>query len=141
MLVKLLENQINTYKNIIDITIEKTIPHCEERIKTNLYKELLLGTAQCWLYQPKEKLEAILITQVRTSVEVGKKTFTLVCLYAPEGTSEQSFLDAWPTLQAFGKANDCEVFDFYTDNPEALKYAKLFDIIWQTTYVQININK
>lgn len=141
MLIKLIENQINTYKNIIDITIDKSMPQCEAKVKTALYKELLLGTAQCWFYQVEDNLEAILITQVRTAIEVGKKTFTLVCLYAPEGTSEESFLSAWPTLQAFGKSNGCEVFDFYTDNPEAIKYASLFSIIWQTTYFQIDINK
>ncbi len=142
MLIKLIENQIDKYKNVIDETIKKSMPHCEERIKTDLYKELLLGTAQCWIYYNKEnKFEGVLITQIRNDIAVGKKTFTLICIHAPEGTKNESFIDGWPTLQAYGKANNCEIFDFYTDNPEAIKYARLFSVVWETQYFQIDINK
>jgi len=142
MLIKLLPNQIPTYKEVIDAAIDASLPNFEERIRTDLYKELLLDTAQAWIYHNLEgKFEGVLITQVRDSISVGAKTFTLVCIHAPEGTKNESFIDGWPTLQAFGKKNECEIFDFYTDNPETIKYARLFDIIWETKYFQIDINK
>ena len=142
MLIKLLPNQIGIYQDVINEAIDKSMPHCEARIRSNIYQELLLETAQCWLYYNKrEVFEGVLITQIREESSVGAKTFTLLCIYAPNGTEINSFIDGWPILQKFGQANDCKIFDFYSDNEEALKYARYFDIIWETRYFQIGITK
>ena len=141
MLVKLLPNQIPVYQDVINEAIDKSMPHCEDRIKNNIYQELLLETSQCWIAYKGDDFEGVGITQIREESSVGAKTFTLLCMYAPNGTELQSFIDGWPTLQKFGKANGCKIFDFYSSNKEAIKYARYFDIVWETTYFQINIDK
>lgn len=143
MLVKLLPNQIGLYEEVIRETIEKSMPDYEDSIKVKLFKELLLDTAQAWIYwsDETEALEGVLITQIRDSVAVGGRLFTLVCMYAPNGTEMNSFFKGWPTLQKFGKAHDCEIFDFYTNNEAAIKYARQFHIKQEITYFQIDMTK
>ena len=143
MLIKLLPHQVPVYRDIIDITIEKSFPICEERIKTDIYKELLLGIAQCWIYhedQDESKFKGVLITQIRNDIAVGRKTLTLLAMHAPEGIHNDAFLSSWPILQAFGKKHGCEIFDFYSNNTEAIKYARLFHIVLETTYFQVDLN-
>lgn len=142
MLVRLMENQINTYTEVINATIDASMPHYEEESRTNLFKELLLGLSQAWIYYNKdEKFEGVLITQIRNDLALGKKTFTLLCIHAPEGTENESFIEGWPKLKEFGLAQGCTVFDFYTDNEEAIKYARLFPIIHETRYFQIDMTE
>lgn len=140
MLVKLLPKDVPTWVDVINETIDKSLPECEERIKTNYVNSLLIGTCQCWIvYKEEDKFEGVLITQIREDFAVGCKSFNLLAMYAPNGTENNSFINNWETLRKYAIANDCKVFDFYSDNEEAIKYARLFDIKWETTYFQINI--
>lgn len=142
MLIKLLPEQVPLYEEVIIETIDKSMPDYEERIRTNLFKELLLGTAQAWIQlREDESFEGALITQIRDSVEIGARLFTLICMYAPNGTEVKTFLEGWPTLQKFGLAEGCKIFDFYSNNQAAIKYARQFHIIREVTYFQVDLAK
>ena len=140
MLVKLLPKDIPTYQDVIHDAINACIPACEERIRTNYFKSLLLGVCQCWIvYKDNDQFEGVLITQVREDFAIGCKSFNLLAMHAPNGTENESFINNWETLRKYAIANDCKIFDFYSNNEEAIKYARLFDIKIETTYFQINI--
>jgi len=141
MLIRLLPEQIPNYIDAIKETVNQSIPHCDEETKTNLIKELLMETAQCWLSELDDKFDGILITQTRHDIALGKKVFTCLCVYAPEGTEERSFMEGFPTLVKYAKAHDCKVVDFYSDNPELLKYARMFNVIHEATYIQLSLEQ
>jgi hypothetical protein len=142
MLINILPYQVPIYKDVIDEAINANFPNCEEQIRTGMYKELLIDTMQLWIsYNNNESFEGVLITQIREEFAQGAKMFTLLCMHAPGGTNQQSFIDGWPTLQKFGLANNCKVFDFYIANEAAVKYAKYFSVIKEVTYMQIDITK
>ncbi len=141
MLVRILPNQVPQYRDVAEAAINASIPNCSEKAKTSLFKELLLETAQLWISYKDEQFEGVLITQIREEIAQGGKMFTLLCMHAPEGTMQQSYIDGWPTLQKFGLANGCKIFDFYSDNEEAIKYARYFKLIKEVTYIQVDITE
>ena len=139
MLTKLIPNQIIFYQDVIKETIEKSIPHYSEQNKTKLFTELMMDKAQVWLSELDGKFDGILITTIRDGIDIGITTLTCLAVFAPNGTEEKSFKEGFPTLVKFAKLNECKRIDFYSGNPELIKYARLFNIIWETTYFQLAI--
>ena len=139
MLVRLLTNQIPTYRKIIDQTIERAIPEYQESLRTKLYEELLFGTAQCWISTDAGKFEAIIITKIDLDVAKGGKTCTLLAGYAPNGTSSASFYAGWEAVSIFAKSQGCDRIDLYTNNTEIEKYMSMFDKIWEAKYYQVSL--
>jgi len=142
MLVKLLPNQIPIYEDVIRECIEKSMGDYEEGFKTNLFKELLLDTAQCWIsYKEEDQFEGVVITKINSDLAIGMNTITIVCLYCPDGSELASFMAGWTTLKKFGQVNDCQILDFYSDNPAVLDYAEYFKIKRKTQYYQMDISE
>jgi len=140
MLVKLLPNQIPAYEDVIREYIEKSMPDYEEEFKTNLFKELLLETSQCWIsYKEEDQFEGVVITKINSDLAIGFNTITIVCLYCPGGSELVSFIYGWETLKKFGLANDCKVLDFYSNNSAVLDYAENFKIKRKTNYYQMDL--
>ena len=137
MLTKLLTTQIPLYQDVIKKTIEKSMPDYEESVKLNLFRELMIGTAQCWLSELDNEFDGILLTQIREDMSIGYKTFTCICVYAPNKTEARSFIEGWETLKKFAKSNDCKLIDFYSSNPELIKYGRMFKVKLETKYFQL----
>lgn len=139
MLTRLLSNQIPEYENVINETIDQSIPDVQETTRTKLFEQLLLGTAQCWISTRDDQFEAIVITRVTDDIAMGGKTCTILCTYAPGGAMVKSFTDGFEAVSKFAKAQDCDRMDFFTDNDEIIKYAKMFPLLWETSYFQIKL--
>ena len=141
MLNRLLSNQIEKYEDVINETIIKTIPEYQEKMKTELYNDLLLGNAQCWISSYLDKFDGVVITKIEKDIAVGGKTCTLISGYSPTGTCAASFYQGWEAVSKFAKNQDCDRISLYTNNPEVEKYLHMFDIIWETRYYQMRLNK
>jgi len=137
MLTKLLTNQIELFQDVIKETIEKSIPHYDEETKTKLFQDIMLEEVQVWLSELDEKFDGILITQLRDEISIGVKTLTCIAVYAPNGTEYRSFKEGFVSLVKFAKLNNCKRVDFYSSNPELIKYARMFNVVWETTYFQL----
>ena len=141
MLVRLLSNQIQQYEDVINETIDKSIPEYQEEMRTKLYEELLLGIAQCWVSTSEGKFEAIILTKIQEDTACGGKLCTLLGGYAPNGTCSASFQAGWIAVSKFALSQGCDRIALYTNNPEIKKYMGMFESIWKTTYYQIRLNK
>ena len=141
MLVRILSNQIQQYEDVINETIEKSIPEYQEKMRTKLFEELLFGTAQCWVSTFEGKFEAIILTKIQEDTACGGKLCTLLGGYAPNGTCSASFYAGWETVSKFALNQGCDRIALYTDNPEIKKYMPMFDKIWEVTYYQVRLNK
>ena len=143
MLIKLLSNQIQEYQDVINEAIDKTIPEYQEELRTKLYEELLLETAQCWISYDKEQFEGVVITKIEEDTAIGGKTCTLISGFAPSGINNgsASVFSGWEAVSKFAISQGCDRIAMYTDNPEVEKYLNMFDKIWATRYYQIRLNK
>jgi len=141
MLVRILSNQIQQYEDVINETIDKSIPEYQIQMRTKLFEELLFGLAQCWVSTDAGKFEAIILTKIQTDTAMGGKLCMILGGYAPKGTSSASFYAGWEAISKFALANDCDRIALFTENPEIKKYMGMFDKIWETTYYQVRLNK
>ena len=141
MLVRILSNQIQQYEDVINETIEKTIPEAQPQLLTKLYEELLFGIAQCWVSTRQGKFEAIILTKIEENTACGAKCCVIISGYAPNGTNSASFYEGWKDISKFAIANDCDRISLYTNNPEIEKYMHMFDLIWDARYYQVRLNR
>jgi len=141
MLVKLLPNQIPYYREIVEETIERTYDYCDDEIKTNIYKELLLDLCQCWISHDDEtkEFDGVMLTQIRNDLAIGRKTLTILALHAPEDPSAESFMTGFELIKKFAKKHNCHHLDFYSNSPAVMQRANLFNVKLKTNYVQIEI--
>ena len=143
MLVRLLSNQIREYQDVINETIDKTIPEYQEELRTKLFEQLLFGSAQCWISYDKGNFEGVVITKIEEDTAVGGKTCTLISGFAPDGITNgsASVFAGWEAVSKFARSQGCDRIAMYTDNPEVEKYLHMFDKIWATKYFQIRLDK
>ena len=143
MLNRLLSNQIREYEDVINETIDKTIPEYQTALRSKLFEELLFGTAQCWLSYDKEAFEGVVITKIQEDTACGGKMCVLISGFAPKGiiNGAASVFAGWETISKFAKENGCDRISMFTDNPEVEKYLHMFDKIWETRFYQIRLNK
>lgn len=139
MLVKLLAKQIPEYREVIEETINETIPEFQEKLRSELYKSLMLDQAQCWISTRDGKFEAVVLTQVEETHSVSGKILMILRIYAPNGTSSGAVKEGLEVLDAFAKSVGCDRMGGYTDNPEWEKYLTLFDVVWQTRYYEVRL--
>jgi len=141
MLVRLLSNQIRQYEDVINETIDKSIPEYQTQMRTKLFEELLFGIAQCWISTDAGKFEAIILTKIQEDTATGGKLCTLLGGYAPNGTSSASFYAGWEAVSKFAISQGCDRIALFTNNPEIKKYMGMFPKIWETTYYQVSLHK
>lgn len=141
MLVRILSNQIREYEEVINETIDKSIPEYQTEMRSKLFEELLFGTAQCWISSSEGKFEAVILTKIEEDTSCGGKLCILLGGYAPGGTSSASFYAGWIAVSKFALSQGCDRIALFTDNPEIKKYMGMFDKIWETTYYQVRLNK
>lgn len=140
MLVKLLSRQIPDYEDVINDGLEKTLPGFQVGAKADLYRDLLVDTAQCWLLHRDGGYKGVFITRIEEHNELGGKILTLISGYAPDGMGGSgAVLEGFETMKKFALANGCDRIAFYTDNPEVEKYLTMFPVIWKTKYYQLDL--
>ncbi len=143
MLIRLLSNQIKQYEDVINETIDKTIPEYQEELRTKLFEELLFGTAQCWISDYAGQFEGVFITKIEKDTATGAKTCTLISGYCPGGflNGSSSVYEGWKAISIFAKSQGCDRIAMFTNNSEVEKYLHMFDKIWETKYYQIRLDK
>lgn len=143
MLVRLLSNQIQQYEDVINETIDKTIPEYQTQLRSKLFEELLFGTAQCWLSYYKEQFEGVVITKIIEDTACGGKSCVLISGYAPNSiiNGSASVFAGWEAVSKFAIAEGCDRISMYTNNPEVEKYLHMFPKLWETRFYQIRLNK
>lgn len=143
MLVRLLSNQIAAYEDVINEAIDKTIPLYQDSLRTKLFNELLLGTAQAWELKENGHSYGLFITKVEEDTACGGRKFTLISGYVPGGMENKSasVFDGWQTMSKFAKVENCDRIAMYTSNQEVIKYLTMFNIIWETKYFEIELDR
>ena len=143
MLIRLLSNQIREYEDVINETIDKTIPEYQEELRSKLFEELLFGTAQCWMLEYAGEFSGMYITKITEDTACGGKTCVLLSGYSPVGilNGSAAVYEGWKTISTFAKSQGCDRISMYTTNPEVEKYLSMFDVLWATKYYQIKLNK
>lgn len=143
MLVKLLSRDIPDYRDVIMEGIDNTIPAYQNKMKTDLYEQLLLDIAQCWILTENNHFEGVFITKIEEDTACGGKKFTLISGWAPAGMERksQAVLAGWKTMSEFAESKGCDRIAMYTDNEEVIKYLSMFKILWATKYFEIELNK
>ena len=140
MLVKLLSNQIDAYQDVITETLEKTLPEYQQNMKTQLFEELLSDKAQCWIvHKDSGGFEGVGITRFKEDLSIGVKVLEVVSAYAFNGTTSSTFLKAFNEMRKFALKHDCNRLAAYTNNEEIIKYVRMFPILWETTYFQLEL--
>jgi hypothetical protein len=143
MLVRLLSNQIREYEDVINETIDKTIPEYQETLRSKLFEELLFGIAQCWALEYNGKFSGIYLTKIVEDTACGGKSCVLLAGYSPVGilNGSAAVYEAWKTVSEFALGQGCDRISMFTNNPEVEKYLHMFDKLWETKYYQIRLNK
>ena len=143
MFVKLLARDIPDYRDVIMEGINNTIPAYQEKMKNDLYEQLLLDIAQCWILTENSHFEGVFITKIEEDTACGGKKCTLVSGWTPAGMDRksQAVLAAWKVMSEFAKSEGCDRIAMYTDNEEVIKYLTMFKPVWTTKYFEIELNK
>ena len=142
MLVKLLARQIPEYQDVINEGMKATLPPFQVGMISEVYKQLLDETAQCWISTREGKFEAVYVTRVEYDPAIGGKLFTVLSGYAPSGlTGSGSVLEGYETMKKFALSQGCDRIAFYTNNPEVEKYIGMFDLLWETRYYQFKLEE
>ncbi len=142
MFARIVSDKIYEYQEIIDYTINASIPVCEEHARSQIYEELLLNYADCWIsYQYKNEeaiIKAMGITKIRDDPTVGGKVITVLCTAGFEHLTEEDAIEAFEVIKKFAMSYDCIRMDFYTENQRIIEYAKLFKLDRKCTYIQLS---
>lgn len=143
MFVKLLARDIPEYRDVINEGIDNTIPAYQDKMKTDLYEQLLLGIAQCWILKENSHFEGVFITKIEEDTSCGGKKCTLVSGWAPGGMERksQAVLAAWKVMSEYAKSEGCDRIAMFTDNKEVIKYLNMFKVLWATKYFEIELNR
>jgi hypothetical protein len=140
MMIRLLPTQVREYRDIIDITMERAFPETAMETKTAIFRDIIAERAEVWFYlTEEERINLCCITRINDDYNVGRKTMTVIALYAMEPTTPKIFMDGFRVLKRYATAKECFFLDFYTDNPKIKEYAEMFDILWKCNYYQLRL--
>lgn len=140
MLLKLCPDQIKESWDLINRTIDETFPKTALKTKNSLLKDLLLEVAQCWFYfNDDNEICLVFLTKLTDDYVVGRKTFTLISMLSLKHVTDEMIAESFITGSKFAKDNDCDFMDFYSNDQRVLDMTKNLNILWKSSYVQIEL--
>lgn len=97
----------------------------EDLQKEGLIKQAAIeGRLLLWGLIVDDKLIGIAATTIYYQAIFGNGCLILYAAYAPDGLTNEVFLNCYQTLTAFGRSLGCTSLNFYTTNPKLLNWAR-----------------
>lgn len=126
MLVKLLSEQIAYRWDFIKQAIETSVPSMESVDTNELLTDLLNGKAQCWVSHEGEEgsVEGIVVTAIIGDSYSKAKSLLIYALCGYGMNTRKAWADAFKTLAAFAKSEECWRILACTDVSSLIKLAE-----------------
>lgn len=140
MIVKVLANQVKDYKDIIEEVMDRSFPETAMATKTAIFRDIMLDLVDVWFYMENEdKIGIVYLTRLNDDYAVGRKTMTILGVYALIKVNEAIALECYQHLKKYSQSKDCYFIDFYTDNDRIKYFADMFPTFWKASYYQLSL--
>ena len=126
MLIKLYPNQISDKWDAIGYAIERALPPMivgDPESMNNILLALLEEKMLCWVYV-KDKIEAIITTQVIEDMASKQKNLLLYTAYAINKLESFDWLSGLEALRIYARDKGCKSIIAYTELEYMAKLAK-----------------
>lgn len=132
LLIKLVDEQIAAYWDIIRVAIQKSLPpvaHESPEKMNNILQEILLGRIQVWCVSPDPEMKQVR-TLVTTTILIDgpSKTRSLLIysLYSFTSLGPDEMDCIFEGLYKWAKANSCNRAIAYTDQDNVISMAEKY---------------
>lgn len=145
-LIKLLEDQVAQYWEVIKYAIRQSLPpityDSDEKLN-NLLEALLLGKLQCWVVSanPEDvKTEALITTRISEDEVSRTRSLLIYTLFSFKPLSEEVVNALRDGLLRYAKANKCSRVIAYTKDANVLSIATKYGMTSSYTFLSFDID-